>query len=325
MAKKLEGFKWHSLWTTHIGCMKGCVDYLNLDISLPWLFGGTGHSFVMNIHEELCPSGPTAWKCKMLYELAPNLGFDSDGFFSYKDGHGPVPWKDAPKKAWEFVKKEIDNNIPVIAWEMKIPEYYCVHGYDDVGYYYHGCLADKGEGPKPWQELGQTDIGLIDVISIHPGKKAKPEKVVKDAFKKALWFADNPKGYVYPKYASGLKAYDYWLKFLDGKIDYEEIHAHGIGYNGEVWSECRRFAVDFLNEAKTKVGQNDELFDEAIRHYIAVRENLSCAAHLFPFHNRQLSALQDADRRNDAIGALKIARAAEEKGLKALKEISKAL
>ena len=321
----LEGLKWKSLWTTHIGCIKGCVDHLDLDISLQWIFGGTGHAFVMNIHEELCPSGPTAWKCVMLYELAPNLGYKTDGVLSFKEGGGCTEWDEAPEAAWNFTRKKLDENIPVYAWEMKVPEYYCVHGYDETGYYYNGCLADDGEGPKPWQELGQTEIGLIDVTAVHPGEAASPEKVVKEAFEKVLWFATNPEGFVFPKYASGLKAYDNWMKFLDGSVEYREDHTHGIGYNSEVWSECRKYAVDFLYEAKNKIGQHAELFDEAIKHYTEVRENLNCVANLFPFLTRQLSYLQDEHRRTEAIKYLRNARAAEEKGLNIIEELSKVL
>ncbi len=320
--KELEGFKWHSLWTTHIGCIKGCTDYLDLGISLPWIFGGTGHAFVMNIHEELCPSGPTAWKAIMLFELAPNLGYKTDGILSFREEEGGcTEWKEAAKAAWEFTQRKLDANIPVYGWEMEIPEYYCVNGYDDVGYYYNGCLAPNGKGPVPWQEMDKHEIGLIEFVAVHPGEPASPEKVVKEAFEKALFFASNPEGFVYPGYASGLKAYDMWIKFLDGSIEYTEGHAHGIGYNAEVWSECRRFAVDFLYEAKSKIGQHGELFDEAIKYYTDVRESLSCISDQYPFLTRQLSTLQDPERRAMVIEDLKIARDAEEKGLAALKKI----
>jgi hypothetical protein len=324
--KNTQDLKFHSLWTTHIGCIKGCVDYLKLNISLPWIFGGTGHAFIMNVHEELCPSGPTAWKALMLFELAPNLGYKTDGVLSFRGGHGGcTKWTDAAQAAWDFARKKLDQNIPVYAWEMDIPEYYCIHGYDEKGYYYNGCLADAGKGPMPWQELDKKETGVIDMTAVHLGEPAPPAKVAKEAFEKALFFATNPDGFVYPKYASGLKAYDYWMKFLDGSIDYNEGHAMGIGYNGEVWAECRRYAVDFLDEAKFKVGQHAGLFDEAIKHYTEVRENLICAANIFPFHNRQLSALRDPEKRRAAVKYLGMAREAEEKGLKALEELTKVL
>jgi hypothetical protein len=323
--KTLDGYRFKSLWTTHIGCIKGAVDYLKLDIPLAWIYGGTGHAFVMNIHEELCPSGPTAWGFKMLFDLAPNLGYKVDGLCAFKDQKADVDWEDAPKAMWDHVRKSLDADIPVYAWEMKVPEFYCVHGYDDVGYYYNGCLADEGEGPKPWQELAKSETGYLEVCSVSPTKPAAPEKVMRDAVERALEFANEPGDMVFPGYASGLKAYDAWMKFLDGSVEYNEGHAHGIGYNAEVWHECRKFAVDFLNEAKYKVGKHTELFDEAIGHYSEVRDALQCVAELYPFQSRQLSYLQDADRRASAVKDLQRARDAEEKGLEALAELVKVL
>ena len=51
--KKLEGLIWKPFWTTHLGCIKGCLNYLGLNVSDGWLFGATGHAFVINIHEVL--------------------------------------------------------------------------------------------------------------------------------------------------------------------------------------------------------------------------------------------------------------------------------
>ncbi len=49
MAKKLENLRWRPRYTSHLGCIKGCLNYLNLDVSDAWLFGATGHAFVINI------------------------------------------------------------------------------------------------------------------------------------------------------------------------------------------------------------------------------------------------------------------------------------
>jgi hypothetical protein len=51
MVKQLENLRWKSKWTTHLGCIKGCLDYLKKDVSDAWLFGTTGHAFLINILE----------------------------------------------------------------------------------------------------------------------------------------------------------------------------------------------------------------------------------------------------------------------------------
>ncbi len=60
--KQLKSLRWKPRWVSHLGCIKGCLDFSGIDISDAWLFGATGHAFIINMHEVVCPSGPTAWK-----------------------------------------------------------------------------------------------------------------------------------------------------------------------------------------------------------------------------------------------------------------------
>jgi hypothetical protein len=49
--KKLDGLQWHPRYNEHMGCTKGCLDYLGIDVSFPWLYGGTGNAFVLNMND----------------------------------------------------------------------------------------------------------------------------------------------------------------------------------------------------------------------------------------------------------------------------------
>ncbi len=51
MEKHLENLRWNPRMVSHLGCIKGCLDYLGMDITDAWLFGGTGHAFIINICE----------------------------------------------------------------------------------------------------------------------------------------------------------------------------------------------------------------------------------------------------------------------------------
>ena len=109
MAKRLENLKWKPMWVSHLGCIKGCLDYLKIDISDAWLFGGTGHAFVINIHEVVCPSGPTAWRTDMLFTLGKNLGFAAEGVFGIKS---EPDFAEKQKLAWEKIRGAIDEGVP---------------------------------------------------------------------------------------------------------------------------------------------------------------------------------------------------------------------
>ncbi len=316
MKKEIEGLRWRPKWVSHLGCIKGCLEHLGADVSWPWLYGGTGHAFVLNIHKVLCPSGPTAWNCRpLLFEFPPNLGYSLVGIHG---GNGEPDFAAKQKAAWAFVRGCVDLGIPCYGWELDIPEYYVVHGCDDVGYYYSGPGCDEGKGPKAWQELADTDIGVLDIYSVQAAQPATDEKTVKDALSYAVKHAENRPEWTFPDYGAGQKGYAMWADALEqGTAD-----GFGQGYNGAVWAECRAYAVSFLEEAKQRLaGKADALFDQAAAHYSAVRGKLAALAELYPFQDEAEGQLKSAE----GAQLVREAAAAEEQGLQALAGIAEAI
>ena len=323
MGKKLENLKWRPAWVSHLGCIKGCLEYLNSDVSFPWLFGGTGHAFIINMHEVVCPSGPTAWNTETVRELGNNIGYTSDYIFGVKTNDD---FAEVQKRAWEMVKGAIGADLPCYGWELEVPEYYVVCGYDETGYYYWGPPCEgKPKGPKPWQELGKSDIGVVEMFSISLSRPADDATTVKEALAFALKHAESPSEWIFPKYKAGLDGFDLWIKAVeDGKA-----HAFGMAYNAAVWHECREFAHQFLAEAKGRIGKEGPLFDESAGHYKDVARELKTVTDLFAFlgttDEEKQKNIKDGERCGAALAALKNARAAEEKGVDTLERIVKAL
>ena len=275
--KKLKNLKWSPMWVSHLGCVKGCLDFLGVEISDAWLYGGTGHAFIINVSKDSCPSGPTAWKTEMLFQQAPYLGYEIAGVFGSKyhqDLNG------LQREAWDFARKTIDEGLPVFAWEVEIPEFYVVYGYDESGYYYSGPEADDGKGPKSWDELGDTGIGLVELYSVKPVKAKPPIEVVKSSFEKVLKHANNPDDWIFENYASGLKGFDFWIEGLESGI----ANRFGMGYNAAVWFACRKNALIFLKEAKECLkGKSGVLFDKAAGHYQIVADRLGNLSETYPW------------------------------------------
>ena len=82
--KTIQNLKMHPFETTMMGVLKGVAEYYDIEVSDAWLFGGSGHAFLINIHEQLCPSGPYCWKYETFYRLLKNLGISMRnlGFFT---------------------------------------------------------------------------------------------------------------------------------------------------------------------------------------------------------------------------------------------------
>jgi hypothetical protein len=318
--KQLGALTYHPKWVTHMGCVKSCLDYLGIDVSDAWLFGATGHAFVVNIHEAVCPSGPTAWKTEVLSVLGRNVGYVSDRVFSHRSAHD---FADRQADAWDLVKAAIDAECPCYGWELAVPEYYLVYGYDDVGYRFRD-LDGTGRGPKPWRELGQSEIGVLEMYRLKPGAPVDDVTAVKDALEFALEIAESPPKWIHPGYQAGVAGFNRWIRALEaGKVD-----GFGNAYNAAVWHECRRHAAAFLCEAQRRIGGGvTALFDEAIRQYRRVAECLARFTKLFPFTGPSTTGNEVTDRDHVMRGLthLRTARAAEESGLRTLARIARSV
>jgi hypothetical protein len=262
-----------------------------------------------------------------LFELGTNLGYRLDGVFGFK---GQDDFSELQRRAWDHARQAIDQGRPCYGWELEIPEFYVVYGYDDgddntiAGYYYAGPGADEGKGPKPWQELGDTGIGVLEMYSVSPGKAADDATTVKQALTFALEHADSSEERAVPGYRTGLEGYDNWIRALqEGKAS-----DMGMRYNAGVWLECRQNAVGFLQEAKERLpGRADAEFGKALAHYTAVAESLGQAAEIYPW-TREASdedVLPVDGKSRAAVEALQAALAAEAAGLQALEGIVQAL
>ena len=79
----LENLRQRPHNTTLMGVVTGALEFFGLRNDDPWAYGGCGHAFMINIHEQLCPSGPYCWNRAGFHELVRNIGIDMRdlGFF----------------------------------------------------------------------------------------------------------------------------------------------------------------------------------------------------------------------------------------------------
>lgn len=313
--KQLEGLRWVPRWASHVGCIRGCLNYLGIECSDAWLFGASGHAFVLNISPGLCPSGPTDWDTSRFLNLGRNIGYVVERV----DEYCPQQDRDlqeAQGRAWQHVKSSIDQGLPCYGWELDIPEYQVIYGYDETGYYISGPQCDEGKGPIPWQDLGKSEIGMVLVSSVRPTAPADNHKTVCDALTYAQDVAHNRKKWT--DRAGGLRGFDVWIRAMETGI----ADRFGLGYNAAVWAESRKFAVEFLREARHRInGELAPLFEKAASHYETVARNLKTVSDTYPFKECEDERVPADDRAREAVEALKRARDAESAALDILAEI----
>ncbi len=196
-----------------------------------------------------------------------------------------------------------------------------ITGYDDIGYYFNGAGIEGEKGPKPWQELGDTGTGIVELYGVKQVEPSDAVTTVKEALKFALKHAENPPEWIFSNYHSGLAGYDTWIKTVQNG----EATGMGMAYNAAVWTECRALGLKFLDEAKPRLKSSiTPLLEEAIQRYFPVVDSLSRVVELFPMIPPN-DGIEESERYKLGLEQLKKAREAEEKALDSLGNIMVAL
>jgi hypothetical protein len=254
-----------------------------------------------------------------LFNLAKNIGY---GFVHPISTFKNNPdFKEKQRECWDKTRESVDAGVPCYGWELEQPEFYVITGYDDVGYYYTGSGIEGEKGPKPWQELGDTDIGIAEIYGVKQVEPSDAITTVKEALKFALKHAENPPEWINSNYRSGLAGYDIWIE----TVEKGEATGIGMAYNAAVWTECRALGLKFLDEAKPQLDNSlTPLLEEAIQRYFPVVDSLSRVVELFPMMPPD-DGIEESERYRLGLEQLKKAREAEEKALESLGNILVAL
>lgn len=228
--------------TTLMGVLKGVADYYGLRATGAWLFGASGHAFLINIHEELCPSGPYCWNPETFRGLVGNLGIlmQDLGFFSTDS----EPSERA--KIEEILRRNIDAATPCSLLNM---ENQLISGYDEAHFILQTPWPNVELPITPatltfgtWKELGEEVH--VDFHAFTKTTVAGDETAIRQSLGWAVDLAHAPGRYTEKPYHAGLEAYDAWIDAVRNGHG----SSHGNWWNGTVWSECREMAAGYFTE-----------------------------------------------------------------------------
>jgi hypothetical protein len=265
---KLENYKTHQFNTTLMSVIKSVLEYFNYIYSDELIFGSTGHAFLINIHNRLCPSGPYCWKYEGFYKLLNGLGIDMQdlGFF-----HSQSTSKQ--RKIIEHILKEkIKNNLPcsLINLENQI-----IYGFNENHFLLGQQWKDEPEITpatltyKTWKELGSNyHVTFFTYNKIEPADELT---IIINSIRYAIDLNENSQKYELNKeYSIGLNAYDNWEKGIE-----EYGNSHGNWWNSIVWSECRKMASLYFAEISEKLNKNSKEINSSLsKRYLEISEIL---------------------------------------------------
>jgi len=268
-------------WTTFLGAMAGALCAAdNADCDIEDLAGRTGFAFRLNIHSDVCPSGPTAIPPHDAVRRAfDQVGWDFDYYFSASsDNTFPL----AQNRAVAAIEASILRGVPAIVWGVGVPEFCLVTGFDsDDRRFTVSTLmgADSDAKGVSYGELGLGPVPFLEVVIPLERVEVDPSRVAREALGFAVSHARG-RDLRLPGYANGLAAYALWMESLTSR----RAGAFGVAYNAQVYAQARSFAKEYLADlvSENLLGSRDPLA-RAAESYERVADNLASLAEMFPF------------------------------------------
>ena len=228
--------------TSLLGVALGAMAHYGLDATPHESFALSGHAFVINIHEELCPSSPYCWNFRPALALLGNLGLRVEEI-------GML----APAASSAAQRAELEAAVRTALAEGAVCSLLCLD--------HQLILAQDGDGfttAQPWGSgVASTPARLtfgtwreyragppVVFYKLTASGASRPAEAA--ALQAALDFAldvwRRPAAHAEERYGMGDAAYANWLDAIDaGRAD-----EHGNWWNAVVWGECRERAGDYF-------------------------------------------------------------------------------
>lgn len=254
--------------TTLMGVAKGILDHFGIAMSNAMAFGSSGHAFLINIHDVICPSGPYCWNYDGFFRLLGNMGLAVDdlGFFM------PDSTTDQRDQVERSIRRQLDLGNPCSILNM---ENQIIRGYDDHSLYlcqpWPGCtdLTPATLTFGTWSEFGPNYH--CNFFAFRQTGSFDRNTAIAHSLEYAIDLFRNPGRFTSEPYVAGLQAYDQWIRAL------KEGHGgdHGNWWNGMVWSECRKMAAIYMEEIGQLFGEKPEAEAGVLSSgYFAIAQNL---------------------------------------------------
>jgi hypothetical protein len=278
------------------------------------VMGFTAHAFRIIIDREEVEVGSYSffdWQLRHA-EALRNLGYivRTTG----RQNHiAPTP--EELETALEMIQTSLDAGIPALSWDLFIPEWGVIYGYDDEARMLQ-CRDVRRDGELPYEKLGRGEVTELYLLTIMDSKSIDHRTMLRGALKLALehahvqQFHENESAGHY----NGLAAYDAWIYAFERRA----ANPFGNAVNTGKVCDAREFAVQFLQELASGWKEpGDEplrqLACQAADQYAIVAGNLSMMRDMFPFpHGGDPGNDAEATR---AISLLREAKEAETEGV----------
>jgi hypothetical protein len=178
----------------------------------------SGFAFRMWVSKDLCPSATSIWDFSNQKRWVENGGLICDYVGRYWDQEHIEEEKRL--EAIKIIKASIDRGIPAVSWDIGVPEWGLITGYDDASHmFYILPINTEKSDPAinmPYDALGKREIPILSVLTITGGSDKAKEDILRDTMKLAV---HHLKGKEWCENAKGLDAYPALIRIFEDNPD----------------------------------------------------------------------------------------------------------
>jgi hypothetical protein len=323
-AKRLRPVPIAFNWTSLVGALEGVLRAAGEAPSSAYLMGVTGFAFRLALTSEdgVLFAGPAA----AAFDLRRTLALIRNTGLKLEPLDAAATDRDYAKRrddALKRIRKSIDRGRPALAYNLHIPEWGVIWGYDDrartltvssmMSGQYGETLAES-RWPVPERP------GRLLALLVEGRAKVDPARARRDALTFALAYAEHGDPGDPTDAAHGLAAFARWSDALASEAAIEPAgHAHAI----QTVQTARRDAARFLREMAPDLPDAAPALTEAAAAYDRVALAFSRLATLFPYPAG--GDIGSRGTRLAALGSLRAAEAEERAALDRLAAAARAL
>lgn len=332
-------------WTSAGWSLYRMLGYTDQQLTLPQVMGYTGHAFRITIcREDVHIAGPTmfpfrdilsrglqnlGWTCRVVETqekrdgIGENANLIDPGLLTASAREKRVIKEELPA-ALDLIHYSIDKGLPVMTWDVFIPEFGIIYGYDDEERLLNA-MEVMQDGKLPYDHLGRGTVEELFVLALGERSPKDQRAMLRDALTMILDHYHGRESSM-DHAERGIRAYDAWIDaFRGGKIE-----PNGNAYNAAVVHDARHYAAAFLNgiSAEWRGAEDTDnriraISAEAARLYRQMAEQLRELAIMFPFPAGGDPNVQENSER--AIRTLQAVKALEEQAVALLEQMHAAL
>jgi hypothetical protein len=247
-----------------------------------------------------------------------NLGFTS----CLADASAPNP-PEKLERSIALVQESIDRGVPAISFDLFIPEFGLIYGYDDDKQVFYAKDVSR-DSTITYAKFADPKIDLLFVTTISESLPHSKYEMLRMALDMIV---DHARGREWThifkdRFAIGLSGYDAWIGVMERRASDE----NGNAYNTAVIADAREFAARFLRDLTVQWNGTNvvertvrKLAGEAAEHYEAVAVAFAGLREMFPFPEGGTPS--DPGTADRAIEILREAQAVETKGVETLERL----